>query len=341
MIQKRGLRAALLTLSGSIMLLGAVPVPVRAQAPIAELQVNAFSGASNLPVWIAQHEGMFARRGIAVTLSSPKGSVDQFKGLVAGRYPVVVTAFDNVVAYHSGRGAAEIGAIPDFVAVMGIDRGLLTLVASPGIRQIADLKGQTLAVDALSTGFSFALKEILLKAGVNGTDVSFITAGNTAGRWQAMQEKKAVAALLTLPADLEAVDHGSIALTTVASSFGDYLGNVVALRQGWAAAHRAELNAFLSGVSDAMAWLDSREHKARAIEILHTEMPTLDADKLERVYDALMDSNQGLIRSGVINPEGARTVLSLHAKYADSTQGLQSPETYYDTRYLDAALVRK
>jgi ABC-type nitrate/sulfonate/bicarbonate transport system substrate-binding protein len=327
-------RVALLAMS-VIAAWAAVTAPLRAQAPV-ELQVNAFAGAANLPIWVAQREGLFARQGLAVTLVNPQGSLDQFKGLMEGRYPIVVTAFDNVIAYRSSQGPAEVGAIPDLVAVMGIDGGLLTLVGSPGIGKIADLKGRTVAVDALSTGFTFALRDILLKSGLNQSAVFFIAVGNSEGRWKAMQDGRAMAALLTLPADLQATDHGNMALTTVAASFGHYLGNVVAVRQGWAASHRAELRAFLRGVSDGVTWLRAREHRTRAIEILHAQMPALDAGNIERVYAALLDPRQGLIANGALDPQGAATVLALRAKYADSTQGLQDVSAYGDARYLAA-----
>lgn len=334
MIPRSGMRSVLLTLSGIIIMLAAMLAPARAQTPLAELQVNAFPGASNLPIWVAQHEGMFARRGIAVTLSSPKSSVEQFKGLAEGRYPVIVTAFDNIIAYHSGRGAAEVGTIPDLVAIMGVDSGLFTLVGSPGIQKIEDLKGRTLAVDALSTGFSFVLKEMLQKADVDASEVSFIAVGNSDNRWKAMQEGRAQAALLALPTDLKAIDAGSKALATVAGSFGHYLGNVVGVRQRWAADHRKEVESFVRGMSDAVTWLTTREHKARAIEILHAEMPALDAGNLGRIYDALMDSRQGLIRNGALDPEAARAVLALQTKYTSSAQPLSDPSAYTDTRYL-------
>lgn len=339
MMQRCGVQMALLTLLGLVMLLAAVPV--RAQAPLAELQVNAFPGASNLPIWIAQREGMFARRGIEVTLSNPKGSLDQFKGMIEDRYPVIVTSFDNVLAYHSGRGAAEIGAIPDLIAVMAIDSGLLTFVASAGIEKIADLQGRTVAVDALSTGYSFALQDILRKAGVKTAEVSFIAVGNSDSRWKAMQEGRAQAALLVLPTDIDATEHGSKPLATVAASFDAFLGNAVVLRRSWAAGHRAELQAFLRGVGDALSWLLVSEHKARAIEILHAEMPALSAGNLERVYETLIDSRQGLSRNGVLDPRAVQTVISLRAKYAGSPESLEGLDAYIDTRYLSAEPMRK
>jgi len=319
-------------LAALAIMLALAPASLRAQAPLAELPINAFAGASNLPIWVAQREGLFARRGIAVTLSSPAGSLDQFRGLIDGRYPIIVTAFDNVVAYRSGQGPAEVGAIGDLVAVVGIDSGLLTLVAAQGIDSIADLKGRTLAVDAPSTGFSFALREILQKSGLDASALTYIAAGNSDGRWKAIQEGRASAALLALPADFSALRQGGKALTTVATSLGNYLGNVVAVRQGWSASHRRELRAFLQAMRDAMAWLSAPAHKARAIDILHEQMPSLDAAGLERVYGTLLDPRQGLIRSLRLDPRAAQTVLSLRAKYSSSSQSLQAPGAYFEAR---------
>ena len=76
--------------------------------------------------------------------------------------------------------------------------------------------------------------------------------------------------------------------------------------------------AFLHGVDDALAWLLARENKARAIEILRAEMPALSAGNLDRVYEKLVDSRQGLVRNGVLDPRAAQTVLALRAKYAGS-----------------------
>jgi ABC-type nitrate/sulfonate/bicarbonate transport system substrate-binding protein len=110
----------------------------------------------------------------------------------------------------------------------------------------------------------------------------------------------------------------------------------VAVRQGWATGHRTELTAFLSGINDAMAWLAARENKALAIEILREQMPALNANNLDRVYEKLLDSQQGLIQNGAIDTQGAQTVLALRAKYASSTQGLQTLDAYRDMRYLAA-----
>jgi hypothetical protein len=53
-----------------------------------------------------------------------------------------MTAFDNVVAHEDG----------DLIAFLGVNNGgRFNLMVAPAVKGYADLKGRTLAVDALST----------------------------------------------------------------------------------------------------------------------------------------------------------------------------------------------
>jgi ABC-type nitrate/sulfonate/bicarbonate transport system substrate-binding protein len=298
--------------------------------------VNAFPSAANLPIWVGQHEGMFHRHGVEVALSHPKGSVDQFKGLMEGRYAVLLTALDNIVAYHDGHGEADLGGPVDIVAFMGMDGGFLSLMAAPGTKSIADLKGKVMAVDALTTGFSFALFEVLAHAKVAKDDQSYIAVGSSGARWKALQDGKAQAALLTLPLDLDAADKGFVKLASVAGTLGHYQATAAAVRESWAKAHRDTLVAFLRGYREAVAWLVAPTHKEGAIGILHQEMSTLDPAKLDRIYRLLTDSKEGIERNLAIDPKGAATVLTLRARYAapGAVPAAHDWRSYADLSYL-------
>ena len=76
------------------------------------------------------------------------------------------TAFDNVVAYQEGQGAAKLDRTPDLFAFMGATQVELAFIVAPEIKSYQDLKGKTLALDALSTGFAFVLYEMLTKSGL-------------------------------------------------------------------------------------------------------------------------------------------------------------------------------
>jgi hypothetical protein len=47
------------------------------------------------------------------------------------------------------------------------------LVGGPEIKGIADLKGKTVSVDALTTGYAFVLLDLLKRAGLNQADSRF------------------------------------------------------------------------------------------------------------------------------------------------------------------------
>lgn len=300
--------------------------------------VNSFPGASNLPVLVGQHEGQFQAAGLTVTLSHPKGSVDQFKGLAAGNYQILLTALDNVVAYRDGHGEADLGGPLNLVAFMGMDSGFLTLVAAPGTRSVAALKGKTMAVDALTTGFSFALQDLLARAGVAKDAVSYVAVGSSGARFKALQDGKAQAALLSLPLDLEAADKGFVRLESVAGTLGHYQATVGAVRQDWAASHRATMVAFLKAYRKSVAWMAEPAHKDAAIGLLHDEMPSLDRPTLDRVLALLLNRREGIERDLAIDPAGAAEVLSLRARYAAPvSRPLHGWRFYVDMSYLRAA----
>ena len=75
------------------------------------LTVSAFSGASNLVLWVGEEQGLFHDEDVDLTLATPRGSVDQMRTFVDGRAPVLITAFDNVIAYRNGLGSDEIGYV--------------------------------------------------------------------------------------------------------------------------------------------------------------------------------------------------------------------------------------
>ena len=90
----------------------------------------------------------FSQRGYDVDLELTPSSIYQAEQTSAGNFDIICTAFDNVVAYGSGQGAAKIGTSPDYVAIMGATQLELSLIVAPEIKTVADLAGKTIALDA-------------------------------------------------------------------------------------------------------------------------------------------------------------------------------------------------
>src|SRR5215470_2484689 len=121
------------------------------------LRVNVFPGGFNWPIFVAQENGYFAREGVTVELQATTGSIAQMTDFAAGRCDIAMTAFDNIVAYVEGEGEAPIGAQPEFFAFLGSDDSFLSLVRSPGILTLDEVRGRAVSVVADRTEYAFAL----------------------------------------------------------------------------------------------------------------------------------------------------------------------------------------
>jgi ABC-type nitrate/sulfonate/bicarbonate transport system substrate-binding protein len=107
------------------------PVSARAQT---KLTVMVFQGINNLPLFAAQANGFFAKRGLEIDLKFAPNSEELRNGLAAGRFQVVHAASDNAVAM------VELAKV-DAAIVIGGDNGMNSLIAQPDIGSIADLRG--------------------------------------------------------------------------------------------------------------------------------------------------------------------------------------------------------
>ena len=132
-----------------------------------------FPGGFNLPLWVAEKQGFFAKRALDVRLHPTQNSMEQLTGLIDGKWDIAFTGFDNVVAYQEGQGEAAASSEPDLFVFMGGDDAFLRLVVQPAIHTYADLKGKTLAVDAMTTGFAFVLRKMLALNGIAESEVTF------------------------------------------------------------------------------------------------------------------------------------------------------------------------
>ena len=163
------------------------------------VRIIAFPGAPNLPTFAAIEQGYFAEEGLAVELALTASSVAQAERTAAGEFDIVFTAFDNVVAYGEGQGAAAGGIDPDYVVLMGATQLELAVVAAPEVKTYADLKGRSIALDALTTGFAFVLFDMMEKSGLSRDDVTFAAVGATPQRWQSVKAGDHAATLTIEP----------------------------------------------------------------------------------------------------------------------------------------------
>jgi ABC-type nitrate/sulfonate/bicarbonate transport system substrate-binding protein len=296
------------------------------------IELIAFPGAPNLPIFVAQDKGFFEAAGVRVNLTTTPNSAYQAENLVEGKFQIAGTAFDNVVAYQEGQGAVALKRQPDLFAFMGATQIELALVVAPDVKSYADLKGKSLALDALSTGFAFVLYEMLARGGLQGGDYQMVPVGATPQRWESVKAGTHAGTLTIEPFTSIARNQGFGVLDTSSRLFESYQGGSFAASRQWAAANPDALKGFIEGYRGGLDWTLLSGNRKEATDILLARMPEIKPPVAGAVMDSLLSPRSGLTPKGAMLMDGVRTVLDLRSRYGGGPV-LTEPERYIDLRY--------
>ncbi len=173
-------------------------------------------GLYELPTEIAKRKGFYQEEGLEVRKIAIRTGI-QVAALLAGELDY--STVSGIVS------SASIQGLP-LKTVMGwLDKPLHMLIARPGIKTLADLKGKRIAISSLNSVPHVAVREALAQAGMNpDKDVTFLALGGSSER---------VSALASGTADASPVDLAYIQKTEQ-MGFTDllYLGDAVNIRLG-------------------------------------------------------------------------------------------------------------
>ena len=326
------------TLLAVLSLVGCASTPEAPKGPPRAVSVIVFPGGFNWPVYVAEEKGLFAKHHLAPKITPTPNSTFQMTGLIEGKFDIAMTAIDNIVAYREGQTESKIVG-PDLIAFMGGDNGFLRLVTVPEVKSYADLRGKTLSVDALTTGFAFVLRDMLERNGLLlDRDYRTDRAGGVLQRFNALMEKKHAGTILLSPFEVQAQAQGFNVLGSASDVLGAYQGVVAGARKSWADANRETVIHYIRAYSDAVDWLYEPRNKDEAIAILRKNVPTLTPQGGETAYKVLLSPTTGFHKKARMDTEGVRTVLRLREKYAQPSKKLGDVSRYYDDSFYRAAM---
>ena len=310
-----------------------------AQAPAptpTPLRVITFDGGWNLPLWVARQQGYFGANGVAVEFSYTPSSAFLITSLMEGKADIALALIDNLVAYQEGQGEVKLAEPPDMFAFMGGDGGFLSVLAAPGTKSVADLKGKTLSVDAMTTGAAFVLREIMARNGLAESDVTYVRAGGTANRYRDLLDGKHAATLLRTPFDLLALNQGAVQLAR-ADVLGAYQGTAGIARRSWAQSHQTALVGFIRAYRAAVNWLYDPANRQVVEALLFDNSRDMTVSLARQSVDLLLAEKGGISRDLTIDRAGLRTVLELRSRYGMPALKLSDAEKYIDLSYHDKA----
>lgn len=304
-----------------------------AAAQTQKLTVIVFPGLQNLPLFAARMNGYFVKRGLDVDIKNTPNSQELRDGLAAGRYQIAHSAVDNAVAM------AEMAKV-DIVVLMGGDNSFNNLYVRPEIKSYADLRGKTLAVDAVDTAYAFQLYDILKMNGVKPGQYKASPIGGTPLRLKAMLDDSTpvVAAMMNPPFSIEAEKAGLKKMASVASTIGPYQGSAAFALRSWAPSNREMIEHYIQAYVDGLRWTLDPANKDKAIGLLRDNLK-LSPEVAAASYAVAADPKTGFTKDAQVDLQGFQTVLKLRAKLHGDWRGKPpAPAKYLDLSYYEHAI---
>jgi len=311
----------------------AICVPSFAQQP-APQKIRILCLARPFAVMIAESRGILAKYGIEAEFLVRPSSESLRSDLAAGKGDVAYVAVDNDVAMVDSAGV-------DVVVVMGAESSENEIIAQPGTKSIADLRGHTLLVDATNTAYALELKKVLLNNGLQlEKDYQLKPVGSTPFRLQAMREHpEYAAAVMNPPYSIVAKQGGMISLGSMRKLLGADLDRGTFALRTWARGNSDLLERYLAAYIEGQRWLMAPANRQQVVELVMKESNLPEATAGD--WYAAMVQNGGYAKDAAFDVEGFKKTLQLRAEIEAGGNG-KAPvaEKYYDLSYYRMAMSR-
>ena len=258
------LRGVALLIALSVCLVAGPAAAQPAAEKIVMRQAFPSKTAAFWPSYVASAEGFYTKQGLDVENVAVDPNI-LISALLGGSAEVAYAdSTQLMLALQKGANLVAVG--------LQTDRNPYKLMAARTIKSLADLKGKKIGVASAIDVYTYVVKVVLKKAGLDpDKDVEFVVGGGQNQRLAAISSGAIQAGWFSLPADAQLAAQGFNALAFAPDYFPNLTLSVTTVRRDWAQAHPDAMRRFLRAQSDAVKWLNDPANKARALQILQDQ----------------------------------------------------------------------
>src|SRR5262247_2755746 len=216
------------------------------------------------PLWVGSKMGFFDRQGLDVDLVVIRASDVGIQALAGGSLEIAGSAADAPIA------ALEKGL--DLVMIGGIINGLTqSIVAAKKFKTYADLRGATFGAISLTSGVTFALRQVLKVKGLEyPRDYKLLVIGGSPQTYAALTTGQIDAAALSLPLNYAAEELGYNEIGRFVDVIPNYQLAALSLKRPWGEKNRPVVVRFMKAMAQTMRWM--YQNKEAAVDFLSKEM---------------------------------------------------------------------
>ncbi len=280
---------------------------------------------NQLPAWVAQKTGIFARNGLGVQLVYFSGGTPALTALVSGYTAISQSSGPETVNAHL--------AGSDVVFIAG---GTVTLdwwlMSRSEIKSAEQLKGATLAISRFGSASDFVARFALQRIGlIPEKDVAIVQIGTTTDRLAAIAAGRVQATVLPPPTMFIALKNGLNLLADVSALGLAFQHTAPVTTRKFIRENPDIVRRYVKAHVEAVHRIKTDRETGIALMTKYLGQ-TKDRESTERSYDRYISEEQ-LPRKQYPTLEGIRTVLNFMAE-KDPRAKLVKPEDLVDMRFI-------
>jgi ABC-type nitrate/sulfonate/bicarbonate transport system substrate-binding protein len=292
--------------------------------------VGSVKSVSSLALYTAQRKGFLARENIDLEVIRLPGVHHMIEGLDKNTVDVSHTATPYLIEGVL-KGSATVGIVG------GPANTIFSVIAKPGIKSYADLKGKMFAMSLPVDTISIASRLLLEKHGLKASDYRTTELIGTQTRAKCLTGGDCDAVPLGQPDDIVFVAKGFTKLGDSLEVIPVLQFNVIAARREWAAQNKDLAVRFARAFGDAYRFMRDPKHRDEVVAIL-AETTGASPDVARAMLAFYYEPDRGVMpRQAEISLPGVAKVIELLGITGALKQPLPAAERFVDLQYLKAA----
>ena len=231
-----------------------------------------------IPLDIGVKEGLFAKYGVDVDITTMSGGAKLQQGLVAGSLDIGIDGGTGLVFGAKGSPVIGIAAVAGAPSNFGV-----VVAADSSINKVADLKGRLLGVATNGSFPQWLIKRLAVAQGWGPDGIRTVALGGFEASASAMETHETDGFMGAVEGGLTLAEKGKAKIVTTMGSYVPHFHNhVLMARKELVADHPDTVKRFLQGFFAAVAFMKS--HRDETIKISSDAMHMSTA-VISKTYD--------------------------------------------------------
>lgn len=290
--------------------------PAKLEKSRVAISVGGKTAFYHLPLTIAEQLGYFKAEGLDVEITDFPGGARALQALSGGMADVVSGAYEHTINMQSKNQFVQAFVLQGRAPQIALG---VSIKAIPSYRGLTDLKGRKIGVSAPGSSTNMVANLVLSRAGIKGSEVSWVGVGTSAGalaalrsgQIDAMSNTDPVMTMLEQKGDVKIVSDTRTLKGTIDVFGGPMPAGCLYAHADFIEKHPNTCQALANAIVHALKWLQT----AGPSDIIKTVPESYLLGDRALYLASFNKVREAISLDGIVPEEGTRTALKALASF--------------------------